>query len=64
MLSKLFKSKNLRNSYWIIGERIFQMLLTFVVGILTARYLGPSNFGTLSYTAAFISFFTNINRNT
>ena len=60
MLSKLFKSKNLRNSYWIIGERIFQMLLTFVVGILTARYLGPSNFGTLSYTAAFISFFTNI----
>ena len=56
----LFKSKNLKNSYWIIGEKIFQLLLSFVVGILTARYLGPSNYGTLNYTASFIAFFTNI----
>lgn len=60
MLSRLFKSKNLKNSYWIIGEQVFQMLLSLLVGIWTARYLGPSNYGTLQYTAAFISFFLNI----
>lgn len=36
------------------------MLLSLLVGIWTARYLGPSNYGTLQYTAAFISFFLNI----
>lgn len=60
LFRKLYKSKNLRNSYWMIGEKVFQMLLSLVVGILTARYLGPTNFGTLNYTAAFIAFFTNI----
>lgn len=60
MISRLFKSKNLKNSYWIIGEQVFQMLLNLLVGIWTARYLGPSNYGTLHYTAAYISFFLNI----
>ena len=60
MLSRLFKSKNLKNSYWIIGEQVFQMLLSLFVGIWTARYLGPSNYGTLQYTAAYIAFFINI----
>lgn len=60
MISNFLKSKNLKNSYWIIGEQIFQMALSLVVGLLTARYLGPSNYGTLSYTASFISFFTAI----
>ena len=36
------------------------MLLGLLVGIWTARYLGPSNYGTLQYTAAYISFFINI----
>lgn len=36
------------------------MLLSLFVGIWTARYLGPSNYGTLQYTAAYISFFLNI----
>lgn len=60
MLKKLLTSKNLKNSYWIIGEKIFQMLLSLIVGVLTARYLGPTNYGTLNYTASFVSFFTAI----
>lgn len=59
-LSILFKSNNLKNSYWIIGEQIFQMLLSLVVGMMTARYLGPGNYGTLNYTASYISFFSVI----
>lgn len=59
-LNKVRQSKNIRNSFWIIGEQIFQMILAFVVGTLSARYLGPSNYGTLNYTASFVSFFINI----
>lgn len=63
-LNKIFKrlifSGNIKNSAWIIGEQIFQMLLSLIVGMLSARYLGPSNYGTLNYTASFVSFFINI----
>lgn len=35
-------------------------LLAFLVGILTARYLGPSNYGLINYAAAYTSFFASI----
>lgn len=60
LIHKFYQSKNLRNSYWIIGEQFFQMLVSLVVGMLSARYLGPSNYGSLNYTASFVSFFTSI----
>jgi len=33
------------------------MLINLVVGLLTARYLGPANFGLVNYAAAYIGFF-------
>ena len=36
------------------------MAISFIVSILTARYLGPSNYGVISYAASFIAFFTSI----
>lgn len=54
------RSNEVKNAGWIIGEQIFQMLLSLVVGVLTARYLGPTNYGTLNYTASFVSFFMSI----
>lgn len=59
-IKRAFYSKNIQNSFWIIGEQVFQVLFSFVVGILSARYLGPKNYGTLNYTASFVSFFINI----
>lgn len=59
-LDRLLKSKNIQNSSWIIGEQVFQMLIQLIVGIITARYLGPSNYGSLNYTASFVTFFTSI----
>jgi len=56
----ILKSKTTLNAGWIIGEQIFQMLISLVVGVLSARYLGPSNYGTLNYTASFVSFFMSI----
>ena len=59
-LKVVLTSKNMKNSGWIIGQQIFQMLLQLIVGVLTARYLGPSNYGALNYTASFVTFCTCI----
>lgn len=37
-----------------------QSLLQFVVGILSARYLGPSDYGLINYASAVIAFFVPI----
>lgn len=52
------KSSFIGNTSWIIGSRIAQMVLGLIVASLTARYLGPSNFGLINYAAAFANFFT------
>ncbi|MBQ4569533.1 MAG: flippase [Ruminococcus sp.] len=54
------KNKEIKNAGWIIGEKIVQMVLSFVVGILSARYLGPGNYGSLNYTASFVTFFSSV----
>lgn len=59
-LRSLFNSKVTKNSMWIIGEQIFQMFLSLVIGVLSARYLGPSNYGALNYTGSFVTFCTSI----
>lgn len=56
----LLRSKNIQNSGWIIGQQLFQMLLQLIVSLFTARYLGPSNYGSLNYTASFVAFFLSI----
>lgn len=56
-LLDLLKNKAAKNASWLIGERIIQMLISLIVGLLTARYLGPSNFGLISYATSFTAFF-------
>lgn len=56
---KFARSKEAKNAVWIIGGRVAQMILSFFVGILTARYLGPSNYGIMNYAAAYVVFFTS-----
>lgn len=41
-IQNLIHNKVTRNAAWLIGGRVYHMLLAFVVGLLTARYLGPS----------------------
>lgn len=50
----------LSNMGWLMGGKIINMFLQFIVSLATARYLGPSNFGTINYVAAFVSFFSSI----
>lgn len=48
----------LKNTSWIIINQVFQLLVSFVVGLLTIRYLGPTNYGSITYIASYITFFS------
>ena len=51
------KSKQVfNNAKWIIVCKIAQSLLQFLVGIISARYLGPSNYGLINYAASVVAF--------
>lgn len=57
ILNKLKGNRFISNTMWDIGGKIFQMGLTLVVGMLTTRYLGPSNSGVIGETASYVSVF-------
>lgn len=50
----------IRNAGWLIVCRIIKALLGAVVSVLTARFLGPSNFGLVSYASSITAFFAPI----
>ena len=54
---KLTKNRFLQNTSWIVGANLVQMVLSFIIGMISARYLGPSNFGVINYAAAIVAFF-------
>lgn len=60
LLQKIVKSKEVKNAGWLIIGKIIQMGINFFVGILTARYLGPSNYGLINYAAAYAAFFFSV----
>lgn len=45
-----------RNAAWIIGIQLIKSILSLVISMLTARFLGPSNFGTINYAASIVAF--------
>lgn len=57
---RLTKNRFLQNTSWIVGANLVQMVLSFIIGMISARYLGPSNFGVINYAAAIVAFFTSI----
>ena len=44
------------NAKWIIICRVVQSILQLIVGMLCARYLGPSNYGIINYAASIVAF--------
>ncbi len=60
MNSRFLKNKEINNASWLIGGRIGQMAISFVVGLWTARYLGPNNYGLINYASAYMAFFTSL----
>lgn len=55
-MRNILKNSVLKNASWIIGCKIVQSLLNLVIGLITARYLGPSNYGIITYVASVVAF--------
>lgn len=45
------------NSAWLLFDKLIRLVLGLLVSAWMARYLGPSQFGELSYVLAYIAFF-------
>ena len=58
-LSSGFK-KYFVNTSWLFFERVIGMAVGLFVGVYVARYLGPANFGLLSYAGSFVGLFAGI----
>lgn len=50
--------KVFKNAAWIVACKIAQSLISLVIGTISARYLGPSNYGLISYASSLIAFVT------
>lgn len=53
-------NKVVNNMFWLIGFQVVKAIIGFIIGIFTARYLGPSNYGIIGYISTFILIFTPI----
>jgi PST family polysaccharide transporter len=45
------------NTGWLLADRIIRLGVGLCVGVWIARYLGPAQYGLLSYSQAFVSLF-------
>lgn len=52
--------KYFENTSFLLVEKLSRMFMGLVVGIWLAKYLGPSQFGTLNYCISFVGLFTPI----
>lgn len=57
---KNFQTAFVKNSSWIVAERVYQMILSLIISIFTARFLGPDNLGIITYAASFVAAFLPI----
>lgn len=59
-LNTFWKNRVVVNAKWMIAEQGVQMLVSFIIGMITARYLGPLNYGVINYCYAYTAFFTAV----
>lgn len=55
---KIKGKETVLNASWLMAGRVMHMVLSFLIGLLTARYLGPNNYGLINYASAYTTFFT------
>lgn len=46
-----------KNTLWFLAARVSSLIVAFFTTIYVIRYLGPENYGTLSYAVSFVSLF-------
>ena len=52
--------KIVSNTGWLFADKIIRMGAGLIVGIWVARYLGPSQFGLLSFSGSYVTLFSAI----
>ena len=50
--------KYFKNTSWLFIERIIRIFSGLIIGVLVVRYLGPEQFGLLSYAQSIVALFT------
>ena len=50
--------KVIKNSSWLVSDKIFKMIIGVFVTALVARYFGPENYGQSNYALSFTALFT------
>ncbi len=59
MFDKIKKNETLfaaiKNTSWLVGEKLLSMVLVLLVNVFVARHLGPESFGLLNYLLAVIA---------
>lgn len=52
----MFSKKVLRNTKWIVICKAAQSILQMIIGMISARYLGPANYGLIGYAKSVTAF--------
>lgn len=45
------------NTSWLMSEKIIRIVAALIIGVWVTRYLGPTNFGILTYAQSFVGLF-------
>lgn len=59
-VKQILRNRVAQNAGWLVAGDVARMVINLVVGLLTARYLGPSNYGLINYANAYTAFFTSV----
>ncbi len=60
IFDSLLGEKTLKNTIWLVLERLFTLFLGVFVTASVARHFGPESYGLFNYALAFIALFTAI----
>jgi PST family polysaccharide transporter len=52
----LLSGTTIGNTAWLFADKALRMAVGLTVGVMVARYLGPTQFGLLSYALTFATF--------
>ncbi len=54
-MNRSILKKIINNAGWLLGERVLKIISELFIGIWIARYLGPKQFGLLSFVVAIVA---------
>lgn len=60
MIRRLLKIRAAKNAMWIVAGKVAQAVIGMVLSMLTARYMGPQNYGLINYAASMTMFLTPV----